>query len=326
MCCANTRRNITIAAKKPEPFFALRKNIKGCPTGRPFLFGAERRSCQQRLGVLYRQHTQGVRRVVAMKFERFWKGMAPIVMMGIGLGLAGCDNVSVNVGDDKGVPLAELDLSGPAPTGIALGSGDTVILTEGDTLAITIEGDDKAKEDLRFFRDKETLGIGRKSGLMGNKGGTPATIRVTMAAPKELIIGGSGTILAQRLAANAELAMGGSGTITFTEFAGDTLQISIGGSGKVKGAGTAKRLQVNIGGKGDVDLAGLKTERGEVSIGGSGDVAFASDGTVEASIAGSGTVKVTGRAKCTANSFGSGKLICEPAAEDIATPAEASAE
>ena len=260
-----------------------------------------------------------------MKFERFLKGMAPVVMMGMGITLAGCDGVSVDMGNDKGVPLAELDLSGPAPTGIALGSGDTVILTEGDKLAITIEGDDKAKQDLRFFRDKETLAIGRKSGLFNNDI-VPATIRVTMAAPRELIIGGSGTIEAQRLAANAELAMGGSGVITFTEFTGERLEISIGGSGKVKGAGTAQRLEVNIGGKGDVDLAGLKADRGEVSIGGSGDVAFASDGTVEASIAGSGTVRVTGRAKCTANSFGSGKLICEPPAGDIATPAEQPAE
>lgn len=260
-----------------------------------------------------------------MKFERFVKRMAPIVMMGMGITLAGCDGVEGNMGDDKGVPLAELDLSGAAPTGVALGSGDTVILTEGDALAITIEGDDKAKQDLRFFRDKETLGIGRKSGLFG-KDTAPATIRVTMATPKELIIGGSGSIEAQRLAANADLAIGGSGKLSFTEFAGERLEISIGGSGNVKGAGTAQRLEVNIGGKGNVDLAGLKAERGEVSIGGSGDVAFASDGTVEASIAGSGTVKVTGRAKCTANSFGSGKLICEPPAGDIAAPAEATAE
>ena len=261
-----------------------------------------------------------------MKFERFVKRMAPVVMMGMGITLAGCDGVEVNVGDKEGVPLSELDLSGAAPTRLALGSGDTVILTEGDTLAITIEGDDRAGEDLRFVRDDDMLAIGRKSGMFSNKDGAPATIRVTMAAPKELMIGGSGSIVAQRLAPTAELAMGGSGAITFTEFTGDRLEINIGGSGKVQGAGTAKRLEVNIGGKGNVDLAGLKTERGEVSIGGSGDVAFASDGTVEASIAGSGTVRVTGRAKCTANSFGSGKLICEPAAADTAAPAQASAE
>ncbi|MFN3990250.1 MAG: head GIN domain-containing protein [Erythrobacter sp.] len=253
-----------------------------------------------------------------MSFEGFLKGMAPLVVMGMGLTLSSCEGVQVKMGNGEGVPLSALDLTGPVPTRIALGSGDTVILTEGDRLSIEIEGDDKAREDLRFVRDKDLLGIGRKSGLFTTRDGAPATIRVTMAAPGELMIGGSGTIEAQRLAAKAELAIGGSGTITFTEFTGERLEISIGGSGKVKGAGTAERLEINIGGKGNVDLTGLKTERGEVSIGGSGDVAFASDGTVEANIAGSGTVRVTGRAKCTANSFGSGKLICEPAAPDTA--------
>ena len=261
-----------------------------------------------------------------MTFKRFAKGMAPLVMMGLGVSLAGCDGVNVNIGSSDGVPLSELDFSGPAPTTLALGSGDTVILTEGETLAITIEGDDKAKDDLRFVREKDMLGIGREPGLFG-KDGAPATIRVTMPAPRELMIGGSGSIAAQRLATTAELAIGGSGTISFTEFAGERLEISIGGNGTVKGAGTAKRLELNIGGKGKVDLAGLKADRGDISIGGSGDVAFASDGTVEANIAGSGTITVTGNAKCTANAFGSGKLVCNPApAETPAPPAEKPAE
>jgi hypothetical protein len=243
--------------------------------------------------------------------EHFIKRMAPLAVMGMGMSLSGCGGANISFGQNDGVPLAELDLSGSAPTRIAVASGDTVILTEGDTLAIEIEGDDQAREELRFVREDDLLGIGRSSGLM-RQNVAPATIRVTMAAPKELMIGGSGSIEAQRLAQKAEIAIGGSGNIAFAEFTGERLEISIGGSGNVKGAGTAQRIEVNIGGKGNVDLAGLKVERGEVSIGGSGDVAFASDGTVEANIAGSGTVRVTGRAKCTANSFGSGKLICEP--------------
>jgi hypothetical protein len=245
--------------------------------------------------------------------EQFLKRMVPLAMIGMGASLSGCNGVNVDIGNSDGVPLAELDLSGPAPTKLALGSGDNVILTEGDTLSIEIEGDDKAREDLRFTHKDGTLGIGRASGFikMNNKT-APATIRVTMAAPSELMIGGSGSIEAQSLASNAQLAIGGSGNITFASMAGERLEIAIGGSGKVKGAGSATRMEVSIGGKGDVDLAELKTDRAEISIGGSGDVAFASDGVVEANIAGSGTITVKGRAKCTSNSFGSGKLVCEP--------------
>ncbi len=246
-----------------------------------------------------------------MKFEQFLKRMAPLVMVGMSVSLSGCDNVKINVGDTDGVPLAEFDLSGQAPTGLTLASGDTVILSEGDRLTIAIEGDDKAREDLRFSRQDDVLSIARASGLF-RKDTAPAIIRVTMAAPSELLIGGSGTIEAQSLAKKAELTIGGSGSMRFAEFTGERLEITIGGSGNVTGAGKAERLEISIGGKGDVDLGELNAERAEVSIGGSGDVAFASDGEVEANIAGSGTVKVKGRAKCTANSFGSGKLICEP--------------
>ncbi len=246
-----------------------------------------------------------------MRFEQFLKHLAPLVMMSLGASLAGCGGVKVNMGDTDGVPLPELDLSGPAPTKLALASGDTVILTEGEALSITIEGDDTAKEDLRFVHKDKLLGIARSSGLMSN-GGAPATIRVTMARPSELIIGGKGTIAAQGLAAKAKLVIGGSGDMSFEDITAEQLEIVIGGSGKVKGAGSAQQMDISIGGQGTVDLAGLKAERATISIGGSGDVAFASDGTVEANIGGSGKVKVKGRAKCTSKSFGTGQLICEP--------------
>lgn len=222
--------------------------------------------------------------------ERFLKRM--VALMGIGASLSGCDGTNISFGDRDGMPLAELDLSSPAPTELALGSGDTVILRQGDTLAITVEGDDAARDDLRFVRDGAMLGIGRASGLGTNKA-SPATIRVTMAAPTELMISGSGAIEAQSLASTAELAIGGSGSISFASVDAERLEIAIGRSGKVTGAGTAKRMEINIGGRGDIDLTKLNAERAEITIGGSGDIAFASNGTVEATIAGSGKLTCT---------------------------------
>lgn len=246
-----------------------------------------------------------------MKFERFVKALAPVAVMGMGITLSGCDAVNIKMGSADGVPLSELDMSGPAPEKLVLSLGDKVILTEGETLSIEVEGDAKAREDMRFQRENGTLTIGRASGLF--KKTTPATIRITMAAPTEMVIGGSGEIAAERLASKSELVIGGAGTISFAPTEMERLEITIGGSGTVKGAGSAERMEITIGGNGEVDLADFKAERAEISIGGSGDVAFASDGTVEASISGSGTVKVTGNAKCSSKSLGSGQLICSPA-------------
>lgn len=213
-------------------------------------------------------------------------------------------------GMTDGVPLAELDMSGAAPTSIALAGPDTVILTEGDTLDITVEGDAATTENLRFKLDGDDLTIGRES-YSGKE--AKATIRVTMPPPGEIAVAGSGSISAPTVARDAELDIAGSGSIEVASVDADRLEVNIGGSGTTTAAGRAGTLEVNVAGSGDVQLADLVADKVEVSIAGSGDVQLASDGTVEASIAGSGDVTVTGNAKCNLSSMGSGKLTCKPA-------------
>lgn len=220
--------------------------------------------------------------------------------------LAACDS-QMEINGQKGVPLSEVELAGPPPSEVVLASGDKVIVTDGDTFTIKVEGSET--DSLRFVRDERTIGITREEGWSGKQ---TATIRITMPPPSQLIIAGAGSIEAQSLGSEADISIGGSGTVTFGKAAADKLGINIGGSGTVKGAGTAKVLEVVIGGTGDVELGALKVDTAEVSIGGNGDVAFASDGEVEANIAGSGDVKVAGNAKCTVNAFGSGTLTCSP--------------
>ncbi len=221
--------------------------------------------------------------------------------------LSGCEGGDVEINGQKGVPLSEIEIAGPPPSNVFLASGDNVVLTEGDTFAIKVEGSDT--DSLRFVRDQEVIGITRVDGWNGK---ADATIRITMPAPKEIIIGGSGTVKAPSLASEADINIGGSGTVEFDKFAGQTLGINIGGSGTVRGAGTTKELEILIGGAGEIEMPGLKADKAEVTIGGSGDVAFASDGTVDANIGGAGDIKVTGSAKCTVNAFGSGTLTCSP--------------
>ena len=233
--------------------------------------------------------------------------LAALAAAASALTLAGCDGADVEINGQKGVPLSEIELAGPPPSEVFLASGDTVILTEGDTFAIKVEG--AGTDTLRFVRDKELIGITREEGWNGD---SKATIRITMPAPKEVVIGGSGTIKAPVLASEADINIGGSGSVEFGKIAAQRLGINIGGSGTVTGAGTASELEILIGGTGKVNMPGLKADKADISIGGSGDIAFASDGTVDANIAGAGDVNVTGNAKCTVSAFGSGTLTCTP--------------
>ncbi len=232
---------------------------------------------------------------------------APAALLALGVMLAGCDGADVEINGKKGVPLAEIEIAGPPPSEIIVASGDTLIVTEGNTFAIKVEGTDT--DSLRFVRDSEVIAVTRENGWSGE---SSAIIRVTMPAPRTIVIGGSGTVKTPSLASTADINIGGSGTVEFGRVAAEKLGINIGGSGTVNGAGTAKDLEIVIGGSGKIMMPQLKADKAEVTIGGSGDVAFASDGTVEANIGGAGDVNVTGNAKCTLQSFGSGALTCTP--------------
>ncbi|MEL7444546.1 MAG: head GIN domain-containing protein [Pseudomonadota bacterium] len=247
------------------------------------------------------------------------KRIAPIALIAMSAGMAGC-SYSIDIGSD-GVPLSELDMSGEAPNKLSLAGPDRIIVTEGDTLDITVEGD--TDNELRFEIDGDTLEISREDDSW--RSSDTATVRVTMPAPQELSMAGSGVIESATLAGTGEIDIAGSGDVAVALVRADSLQVSIAGSGTAKAIGSADTLEVSIAGSGDVNFSELKAARVEVSIAGSGDVQVQSDGDVEASIAGSGDVEVTGNASCKLNSMGSGTLTCAPSSSDAAET-EAAAE
>ncbi len=111
------------------------------------------------LGRMGRSGFAGIARVAAIA--------AGLAMAGM---VAGCDAESVSMAGKKGVPLAELDLSGASPNAIALMGPDTVRVTEGEKLAIEVEGSDEMVAAMRFTLDGETLGILRsKTAPMAKK-------------------------------------------------------------------------------------------------------------------------------------------------------------
>lgn len=247
-----------------------------------------------------------------MRFDKFFRAVAPVAAMALAAGLAGCKDSPLVINDEDGVPLAELDQSGDAPSELVLAGPDSVVVTNGQKLTIAVEGDPRAVDALRFTLKDGTLGVLRQSGLTG-MGDARATVRVTMQAPEKITIAGSGGVAAQSMSRKAEVVIAGSGRLDLAYADADELDVNLVGSGTFGAAGKASKLDLTVAGTGSMEAAGLEIAEAKVTIMGSGDADFASNGTVKAKIMGSGEVTVTGSATCTIEAMGSGKVRCQPA-------------
>lgn len=246
-----------------------------------------------------------------MKFKQFARALAPVVGIALAAAAAGCDEAKFKINDEEGKALSELDLSGAPPEELVLAGPDEVRLTQGDKLAITVDGDPEAAAMMRFTLKDGTLGILRNGKLFERDGGKVAIVHVTMPAPKDVVMAGSGKIASTTLARAAKVTVAGSGLVETPGLDGDSLELNIAGSGSFRGGGKVKALDLTVAGSGAAELDALRVDTAKVSIAGSGGVAFTSDGEVDATIMGSGEVKVKGRARCKVSSMGSGRLICE---------------
>lgn len=241
-------------------------------------------------------------------FHKIIKGLAPVAALAMGTIVAGCDGVNVQIGDSNGVPLAELDQSGPAPEKIILAGPDRVHVATGDALNIAVSGDQAAVDALRFTLEDGALGIMRAKDS-GKDIGT-ATVRVTMPSLTAITMAGSGMLEAGELTGEADVTIAGSGSAKVRNIRATTLDLTIAGSGDFEAAGAVETLDLTVAGSGAGRMAGLKVDKADISIAGSGSTEFASDGTVDASIIGSGSVSVIGSAECTVSAMGSGILKC----------------
>lgn len=245
-------------------------------------------------------------------FKDLAKTLAGVAFVGLAAALSGCDAASITIDGAKGVPLAQLDLSGKAPDEVTLLGPDRVHIVRGDALAISVDGDSAIKDKLRFTLKDGKLGIARESWKSSDDKGV-ATVNVTLPAARELVLAGSGQIDIDALEADqAKVTIAGSGTIDAARITAKELKVDVVGSGKLRGAGSADQLKVTVAGSGNAELDGLTAASVKVDVAGSGNTRFASDGDVKADIMGSGEVRVKGRATCKVSSMGSGRLVCEP--------------
>jgi hypothetical protein len=257
-----------------------------------------------------------------MKFGKFVRAFTPVIAIALAAGVSGCDGAKIKINGEDGVKLADLDLTGTAPDELVLLGPDEVKITQGARLAITVEGDAAASDDMRFSLKDGTLAILRKDMKWSKFSDKTVVINVTMPPPREITMAGSGKISSVALAPRANIVVAGSGTVETPNVAGESIDVNLAGSGLYRAAGNVSTLKLLIAGSGSAELDALKADQAKVTIAGSGSARFASDGDVKAEIMGSGEVTVRGRARCTVSTMGSGKLNCETAATPSEKPAK----
>lgn len=241
--------------------------------------------------------------------HNFVRAIAGVAVFGLATALGGCDAANMSFNGEKGVPLADLDMSGPAPKAIALLGPDNVRVTRGEKLAITVEGE--GSEKLRFALSDGQLGIAREGWKLGQSA-RAATVNVTLPMLSDVTLAGSGNLIADQLGGDdAKIVVAGSGVVEARAIDAGKLGVDVVGSGKLRAAGKAKELKMTVAGSGDAEMDGLNVDDARIDVAGSGNARFASNGSVNANIMGSGEVRVFGRATCKVSAMGSGKLVCE---------------
>lgn len=250
------------------------------------------------------------------------RAVAGVAVLGLATALAGCDAANIAFDGKKGVPLAELDMTGPAPTAITLFGPENVRVVRGDKLAITVEGESADK--LRFALSEGGLGIVHDDWKIGTNQ-RAATVNVTLPLLSEIVLAGSGNVIADQMGGpEAKIVIAGSGIVEARAIDTPKLDVDVVGSGKLRAGGKTKVMKLTVAGSGDAEMDGLNADEVKVDVAGSGNARFASNGNVNVNIVGSGEVRVFGRATCKVNSVGSGKLVCENGVTPATDSSEAS--
>lgn len=240
------------------------------------------------------------------------RAIAAVAALGIAAAVGGCgDNGAISFNGRKGVPLDDLDLGGTAPLAITLLGPDTVRVVRGEKLTISVDGDREAR--LRFALADGKLGIAREDWKTGSTDRT-ATISITLPELREIVLAGSGTLIADQLggADDGRIVIAGTGLVEARAVRTRKLAVDVVGSGTLRAGGRADTMKLVLAGSGAAEMDGLSVDDATVDVAGSGKARFASNGQVNANITGSGEVRVFGRATCKVKSLGSGKLICQP--------------
>ncbi len=194
----------------------------------------------------------------------------------------------------------------------------TLILTQGDQEALTIEADEDLIDDLISEVRDGTLHFGVEEDWFTRFGklvsavfsssNHKVTYYLTFVSLHKLNASGKCNLQCASLKTdNLKINISGYGNMTIDELQTDDLKVNISGRGDFKAAGTAVNQSVSISGSGDYETPALNSQSAKITISGQGDATVRVEEDLSVTISGVGHVNYYGRPKLSQVISGLGK-------------------
>jgi hypothetical protein len=185
----------------------------------------------------------------------------------------------------------------PAFDGVSIDYPAVVTIRQGDTPAVTVEGDDNLLPQLTTRVVDGTLQI-KSVGIDWNKRVTPSRevrINLTVKDLGQIDLSSAGSVTVEGLhTAVLKLSVSGAGSVTLSEITVQTLTVDLSGAGSVTADGTAQSIALDISGLGSFAGGSLQAQKATVDISGMGGATVWVSEQLTADISGTGSVSYYG--------------------------------
>lgn len=188
----------------------------------------------------------------------------------------------------------------------------SVVITQGETEGLTVEGEDNLLPLVTTGVDKGVLSLTMKPTKGSFRATKPLTFKLSVKTLDHLVLTGSGNVNAKDLAlqdkGSFDVVLKGSGNIAVGNLAADGLKVTLQGSGSLTVGGNVDHEEVAVAGAGDYDGSALRSKAATVALTGSGDCDVWATDKLKVEVTGSGDVSYYGKPTVDKHVTGTGSV------------------
>lgn len=187
----------------------------------------------------------------------------------------------------------------------------TVMLTTGAGASARAEGDQGALDRLKVNVSGRLLVITMDRPQPGEKRSGAAVLRLSTGTLERIVLTGGGSISVNRMKGLlGQIVLGGNGDVTVAAVDLDRLDLSLAGGGRVTLAGRTGVANIRVNGPGALAAEPLRARQATIGNEGPGSITLTADVTARITASGSGDISIAGKAACTVDNRGTGRITC----------------